>query len=142
MKNILLKILGSICLLLGGLGAFLPLLPSTCFILLAAWSFNRSSPRFHDWLVRRSPFAGSIQNWQRNKSIARKVKVIATLSLVSSFLLTAWMLPNPLLLTSLGIAMAALLAYLLTRPDEFSRRARRNTQANSECRHELNQLIT
>lgn len=140
MKNTLLKILGGICLLLGGLGAFLPLLPSTCFILLAAWSFSKSSPRFHAWLVKRSPFAESIQNWQRNKSIRRKVKVIATLSLASSFLLTAWMLPDPLLLAGLGLAMAALLAYLLTRPDEFSRCARAG--ADSECRRELNQLIT
>lgn len=137
MKNIVLKIIGSISLFLGFIGVFLPLLPSTCFILLAAWSFNKSSPRFHSWLVQRSPFANSIQNWQRNKSVPRKVKCVATLSLVSSFAITAWLVPNPVLLTALAVGMFGLLAYLLTRPDEFSS----DTEVTSEYIPESNQLI-
>ena len=137
MKNLMLKTLGSISLLLGVLGVFLPLLPSTCFILLAAWSFNKSSPRFHSWLVNRSPFANSIQNWQRNKSVPRKVKWVATISLASSFAITAWLVPNPILLTALAVGMLGLLAYLLTRPDEFSK----DSELTSEYIPVSNQLI-
>ncbi len=118
MKNLILKVIGGISLMLGVLGAFLPLLPSTCFILLATWAFSKSSPRFHDWLYYDSPFSISIQNWQQHRTVPNKVKMIATLSLVSSFALTAMFVSNVVVLMSLGLAMVTLLAYLLTRSSE------------------------
>ena len=120
MKIFALKLLGAISLSLGVLGAFLPLLPSTCFILLAAWAFNRSSPRFHTWLVRRSPFSQSIYHWQQHRVIPRKVKWFASLSLLTSFTLTAWLVPNPVVITLLATGMVLLLAYLLTRASEVN----------------------
>lgn len=118
MKRVFLQTLGCISLMLGVLGAFLPLLPSTCFILLATWLFSKSSPRFHHWLVEQSPFSESIQNWQKYRVITRKTKWIASASIFTSFALTVWLFPNPWLVTSLGISMAGLLAYLLTRQNE------------------------
>lgn len=120
MKIFALKLLGAISLSLGVLGAFLPLLPSTCFILLAAWAFNQSSPRFHSWLVRRSPFSQSIYYWQQHRVIPTRVKWFATLSILTSFALTAWIVPNPVVITVLGAGMVLLLAYLLTRDSEVN----------------------
>jgi uncharacterized membrane protein YbaN (DUF454 family) len=118
MKNFILKLIGGVSLTLGVLGAFLPLLPSTCFILLATWAFSKS-PRFHGWLYYRSPFSTSIQNWQQHRVVPKKVKMMAVLSLVTSFALTAMFVPNTVILASLGLGMVALLAYLLTRLSEI-----------------------
>jgi uncharacterized membrane protein YbaN (DUF454 family) len=117
-KNLILKFIGSISLVLGMLGALLPLLPSTCFILLAAWAFSQSSPQFHHWMYYRSPFSNTIQSWQQHRVIASKVKAVATLSLVSSFAITAMVIQNLMLLSILGSGMIALLVYLLTRSSD------------------------
>jgi uncharacterized protein len=116
MKNFILKLIGGVSLALGVVGAFLPLLPSTCFILLATWAFSKSSPNFHEWLYYRSPFSDSIQNWHQHRVIPNKVKGVATVSLVTSFVLTVMIVSNEVLLVSLGLGMVSLLAYLLTRP--------------------------
>ena len=137
MKIILLKILGSLALALGVLGAFLPLLPSTCFILLSAWSFSKSSPRFHAWLIQQSPFAHSIQSWQQNRSIPKNVKVIATVSLLSSYAITAMFISNLIVLGVLAAGMSVLLIYLLTRTSNEAE----SKSARFQYKYELNQPI-
>ncbi|MFK7794038.1 MAG: YbaN family protein [Gammaproteobacteria bacterium] len=135
MKILILKLIGGVSLVLGVLGAFLPLLPSTCFMLLATWAFSKSSPRFHDWLYYHSPFSESIQNWQQHHVIPQKVKVLASASMITSFVITAMIVSNVVVLVLLGVGMIALLAYLLTRPGEV------DGQLKKTCSYESHQLI-
>ncbi len=69
MQRILLLSLGWLAVVLGTLGVVLPLLPTTPFILLAAWCFARSSPRFHHWLLYRSWFGGYLRHWQKHRAM-------------------------------------------------------------------------
>ncbi len=127
MKKILYNTIGSISLSLGIVGAFLPLLPSTCFVLLAAWAFAKSSPVFHSWLIHESPFAQSIQDWQQHRIIPKRVKWIATISIIASYSITVALIENVFVLAALGGGLLALLGYLLSKPASIESLTYRHT---------------
>jgi len=62
---------------LGGLGVVLPGLPTTPFMLLAAWMFSKSSPRFHAWLWNHRVFGPYVRNWARHRVIPMHAKVVS-----------------------------------------------------------------
>ena len=71
------RILGLFFVALGTLGVFLPLLPTTVFILAAAWCFARSSPKLHAWLLGNRTFGPMIRDWEANRCVSLRVKVVA-----------------------------------------------------------------
>jgi uncharacterized membrane protein YbaN (DUF454 family) len=76
------QFLGFFFLALAILGIFLPLLPTTPFVLVAAACFARSSEKWHAWLLGNSTFGPMIRNWESNRCITRKVKVVAIASML------------------------------------------------------------
>ncbi len=70
-------VLGTVSLVLGIIGIFLPLLPTTPFILLAASCYARSSKRLYDWLLTNKCFGNYVKNYRKGKGIPRKVKVFS-----------------------------------------------------------------
>jgi uncharacterized membrane protein YbaN (DUF454 family) len=99
---------GVLALLLGVVGIFLPLLPTTPFILLAAACFARSSHRFHDALLGHPILGPIIQEWQTHRAMQRRVKhwayLLMLLSFTTSILLmeTLW---HRLMLAALGLVL-------------------------------------
>ena len=79
--KILLTILGLISLGLGILGAFLPVLPTTPLLLLAAFLFLRSNQRLYDWLMNHPKMGPYITNFMKHKAIPLRVKIIAVSTL-------------------------------------------------------------
>jgi uncharacterized membrane protein YbaN (DUF454 family) len=76
---------------LGWLGVFLPLLPTTPFLLLASFFFLRSSPRLSNWLVRSKLFGPFLRDWQTHGGVRPRVKLLAysmIVVVVASSLLT------------------------------------------------------
>lgn len=76
MKYIL-AFLGTVSLALGIIGIFLPLLPTTPFLLLAAALYFRSSQRLYDWLLQHPHLGVYIKNFRENKAIPLRVKIIS-----------------------------------------------------------------
>lgn len=86
-QNFLLKSTGCLFVCLAVLGAILPLLPTTPFLLVAAACFAKSSPYFYNKLLSSKIFGQLIRDWQDSRSISQKSKII---SLCSMILAGAW----------------------------------------------------
>ena len=67
---------GTLFVGLGILGIFVPVLPTTPFLLLAAACYARSSPRFYDWLLTNRWFGSYIRNYLQGKGISLKIKIM------------------------------------------------------------------
>ncbi len=107
--------LGTTSLGLGGLGAVLPLLPTTPFVLLAAYFFSRSSPALHAWLVAHPVFGSAIRDWREERAISRRGKVAATVAIVLTLLLSAAAGFDPAVLLVQAAVLCAVLLFVLTR---------------------------
>ena len=101
---------GSLCVVLGIVGIFLPLLPTTPFMLLAAACFARSSRRFHDWLLANRTFGPLILEWEKHRSIPRRTKLtaIGLMSLTLAVSIVLFVEPRWLqaLLAAIGVGLA------------------------------------
>ncbi|MBR2931563.1 MAG: YbaN family protein [Rikenellaceae bacterium] len=75
--KVLLIILGSISLALGVIGIFVPLLPTTPLLLLAAALYFRSSPKLYDWLLNHPRLGTYIRNFREHRAIPLRVKIVS-----------------------------------------------------------------
>lgn len=83
--NGLLWLFGAISLILGIIGAFLPVMPTVPFILLTAACWGRASPKFHAWLSNHKYFGPMVKNWEERRAISKKGKYMAwTMMSISS----------------------------------------------------------
>lgn len=81
--RILFGLLAYVSLGIGLVAIVIPGLPTTEFILLAAWAATRSSPRLSAWLENHRLFGPILSNWRNGKIVARRAKVSATLSMLA-----------------------------------------------------------
>lgn len=78
----LFRVLGFLFLGVGIVGIFLPLLPATPFVLAAAACFARSSEKWHRWMLENRTFGPMIRDWEQNRCVSCRVKIIAIASMV------------------------------------------------------------
>jgi uncharacterized membrane protein YbaN (DUF454 family) len=108
--------MGLLALACGIAGIVLPLVPTTPFLLLAAYAFARSSPRLHDWIVSHPRFGPPIEDWNSRGVVGRSAKRAAlammAIALAGSYL---WGVAPHILFVQAAV-MVAVGAFLLTRP--------------------------
>jgi uncharacterized protein len=83
---------GTVCVGLGVLGMFLPLMPTTVFLLLAAYCYSRSSDRFYNWLLNNRWCGSYIRNYRSKQGITVRQKVTTLITLWASIGLSTWLL--------------------------------------------------
>lgn len=107
---------GTVSLGLGIVGAILPLLPTTPFLLLTAYCYARSSRRLHDWLMHHPRLGPPIVEWQQHRAIGLRVRWVATVFVVIvlgiSIVATV---PVWLILTQAAV-LSCVMGFLWTRP--------------------------
>ncbi|MDR2968748.1 MAG: YbaN family protein [Tannerellaceae bacterium] len=107
-------ILGSISLVLGTLGIFLPLLPTTPFYLLTAWLYMRSSSKLYGRVMNNNCFGTVVRNFQEDKSIPLRTKIVIVAMLWITILLSAflavsvWWIRLLLFVVAIGITIHVL----------------------------------
>ena len=101
---------------IGAVGVVLPLVPTTPFLLIAAFAFARSSVRLNRWLREHRTFGPLIDNWHRDGSIDRNVKRNAMIVIAVTPVIT-WLFAAPLWIIACQIVvLSAAAIFILTRP--------------------------
>lgn len=114
-KRFVLIIAGTLCVALGVVGIFIPILPTTPFLLLAAVCYARSSKRFYDWLLTNRWFGEYIRSYREGRGIPRQQKVLTivllwmTIGSTAGFAVSIWWVR----LVLLGIAIAVTVHLLM-----------------------------
>lgn len=85
MGRLILASFGYLFLGLGFLGIFLPLLPTTPFVLLALYCFSRSHPGMKDWILRHPMLGPPVRRWRERRTVSRATVIMASGMLVTSF---------------------------------------------------------
>lgn len=123
LKIFLFVVLGTLFLVLGLIGAFLPVLPTTPFLLLASFCYFRGSKRLYDWLINHKVFGAYIYCYLTYKAIPQKTKLLTLVFLwtslvISMVLVDLWPIRVLLVLVGMGVTTHLLILKTLS-PEEL-----------------------
>jgi uncharacterized membrane protein YbaN (DUF454 family) len=110
-------IVGLVALALGAIGIALPLLPTTPFILVAAFAFAQSSEKLHQWLLDHNVFGPLIDNWQQHGAISRRTKVVSVLSMAAVLAISVALAAPAYVIVLQLVVLSGSAAFVLTRPE-------------------------
>jgi uncharacterized protein len=116
LRKYLYIILGLLFVGLGFLGAFIPGLPTTIFIIIAAWFFSKSSKNLELWLLNHNLFGHLLTNWKMYGAISKSSKIYAVSIIIPTFILTSFFkfsILGDIIFLTLG---SILIYFIMTRP--------------------------
>jgi len=105
--KVLLLIVGTFSLVLGAIGIFLPILPTTPFLLLSAACYMRSSERMHKWLLGNRWFGEYIRNYQKGRGIPMKTKIVAITLLWGAIFFSAFFVLDEIFIAQVALLLIA-----------------------------------
>jgi hypothetical protein len=109
--------LAYVALGLGVIGIFLPGLPTTPFILLAAWAAAKGSRRLHEWLLAHRVFGPMVRDWQARGAVSRKAKRMALLMMTLCAVIMFATAPKWWMAATGTACMCAVALWLWRRPE-------------------------
>ncbi|MFV1851589.1 MAG: YbaN family protein [Thalassospira sp.] len=110
--------LGWLSVGLGVIGIFLPLLPTTPFMLLAAWLFAKGSPRLHDWICNHPRFGEPIRQWNEHGVINRRAKTLAMVAFLVVITASLVFVENRWVVMIQLLVAIPVSCFILSRPSE------------------------
>ncbi|MBD9528052.1 MULTISPECIES: YbaN family protein [Paracoccus] len=109
--------LGWLSLTIGLLGVILPVMPTVPFLIVAVWSFAKSSPRLSARITRHPTFGPQIRAWRKRGVIGRPAKIWATLAMTCGVGWSLWLGLDPRLIAGQALVCSAIALWLVTRPE-------------------------
>jgi uncharacterized membrane protein YbaN (DUF454 family) len=113
LKRQLLLAAGTLSLAIGIVGIFVPILPTTPFLLLAAGCYLRSSQRFYNWLIGNRFFGNYIRNYIEGRGIPVKVKLFIIIVLWLTIGISIWLVAKPLVTVILLIVAVGVTLHII-----------------------------
>jgi len=101
---------------LGTVGAFVPVMPTTCFMIAALFFFSKSSPALENKLLRHPRYGATLRMWVAHSVIPVEIKVVAVTSLMISAAIVAATVVNMMMVVGVIATLALVAFYILTRP--------------------------
>ena len=109
--------LGWVMVALGVIGLVLPLMPGAVFLIIAAWCFARSSPRFETWLLSHPTLGKPLRDWRAAGAIPRSAKIFACAGMTMGFFVFCYSIdPSLPLAAGVAVLFLACAAYVVSRP--------------------------
>ena len=122
-RKYLFLLAGLISMALGFIGMFLPILPTTPFMILAAFFFSKSSARLHKWLLSRPHIGKLILDWELYGVIRMKAKIASTIVIIPLFAFTLFFVDVPYWVKGILILIATgVLSFIWSRPSEHPKK--------------------
>lgn len=110
------RAVGVVAVALAAIGAVLPLMPTTVFLLIALWAFARGSPEWADRLRANRRFGPYIRDWEARGAIPVRAKVLAVGMMAASWSLLLILGQGVVVLGAVGAILVAVAVFILTRP--------------------------
>ncbi|MFM9436950.1 uncharacterized protein ACFDR9_004037 [Janthinobacterium sp. CG_23.3] len=109
--------LGALMMVLAVIGALLPVMPTTIFLILALACFSRSSPRLEHWLLHHPRFGPPLRQWREHRAVSRRGKRMACIGMAIGFAIMCAGAPPWWVIALVGATELLVLNYLLRRPE-------------------------
>ena len=109
--------LGWVMVALGVIGLIMPMMPGAVFLIVAAWCFARSSPRFEAWLLNHPTLGKPLRDWRAGGAIPRSAKIFACAGMMLGFITFYYTVaPSVPLALAVAAGFLACVAYVVSRP--------------------------
>lgn len=110
------RVVGVVSASVGLVNAFVPILPTTIFLIIGVWAFGKGAPHWRERLLQHRRFGKPLRDWEDGGRVSRRGKVLAVVGISASWMISAYFVGLGWIIASLGVVLASLAIWLATRP--------------------------
>ncbi len=111
------RTVGMLSMGIGVVNAFIPLLPTTVFLLIGVWAYGKGDPALREKLLNHPRYGACLRLWVEKRQITRKGKIAACVGIAASIGFTSFMIGAKPITWAIGAGLLALMAFLATREE-------------------------